>query len=70
MTKPLWAPSAEEVERAGLTRFAAFVRERRGVEAPDYAALHAWSVAEPAAFWGSVWDFCGVVAAARGDTVL
>ena len=70
MTKPLWAPSAEEVERAGLTRFAAFVRERRGVEAPDYAALHAWSVAEPTAFWGSVWDFCGVVAAARGDTVL
>ncbi len=70
MNQPLWAPSAEAVERAGLTRFAAFVRERHGVEAPDYAALHAWSVAEPAAFWDSVWDFCGVVAAAKGDTVL
>ena len=70
MSGPLWAPSAEDVERAGLTRFTAFVRERHGVEAPDYAALHAWSVAEPAAFWDSVWDFCGVVAAAKGDAVL
>ena len=70
MRSPLWAPSAAEVERAGLTRFAAFVRGRHGVEAPDYAALHAWSVAEPAAFWDSVWDFCGVVAAAKGGTVL
>ena len=70
MSGPLWTPSAEEVERAAITRFAAFVRERHGVEAPDYAALHAWSVAEPAAFWSSIWDFCGVVAAAKGDTVL
>ena len=70
MTEPLWAPGAEEVERAGLTRFAAFVRERHGVEAPDYAALHAWSVAEPAAFWDSVWEHCGVVAAAKGSAVL
>ena len=70
MSEPLWAPSAEEVERAGLTRFAAFVRARHGVEAPDYAALHAWSVAEPAAFWDSVWEHCGVVAAAKGGTVL
>ena len=70
MSEPLWEPSREEVERAGLTRFAAFVRARHGVEAPDYAALHAWSVAEPAAFWDSVWDFCGVVAAEKGGTVL
>ena len=69
MSAPLWAPSAEEIERAGITRFAAFVRERHGVDAPDYPALHAWSVAEPAAFWDSVWEHCGVVAAAKGGTV-
>ena len=38
---------------------------RRTTRAPCIA----WSVAEPAAFWSSVWDFCGVVAAAKGDTV-
>ena len=70
MSGPLWAPSAEEVDRAGLTRFAAFVRARHGLGAPDYAALHAWSVAEPAAFWDSVWDHCEVVAAEKGGTVL
>lgn len=70
MRSPLWTPDAEEVERAGLTRFAAFARERHGVEAPDYAALHAWSVTEPAAFWDGVWDFCEVVAAAKGSAVL
>ena len=69
MSEPLWAPSARQVEEAELTRFAAFVRERHGVEPRD-AALHAWSLADPAAFWGCVWDFCGVVAATRGDTVL
>ena len=70
MTGPLWEPRPEDVERAGLTRFTTFVRERHGVEAPDYAALHAWSVAEPAAFWDSVWEHCGVVAAAKGGAVL
>ena len=70
MSEPLWAPGAEEVERAAITRFAAFVRERHGVETPDYAGLHAWSVAEPAAFWEAVWDFCAVVAAKKGSVVL
>ncbi|WP_433803808.1 acetoacetate--CoA ligase [Actinomycetospora sp. CA-084318] len=32
----------------------------RGLEFDDYAALWRWSVAEPEAFWGSIWDFHGV----------
>ena len=32
-----------------------------GAKLPDYDALHAWSVADPGAFWDLVWDFCGVV---------
>jgi acetoacetyl-CoA synthetase len=39
------------------------------VRIPDYAALHRWSIAEPEAFWGSVWDFCGIVAETRGERV-
>ena len=36
--------------------------ERRFAESlPDYAALHAWSIAERAEFWSAVWDFCGVL---------
>jgi acetoacetyl-CoA synthetase len=52
---PLWAPSAD---RADATRLAAF---RRRAGAPDYDALHAWSIEQPEEFWPLVWDDCGVV---------
>ena len=54
---PLWRPSADRVNNAALTRFAAPL----GFAPPDYAALHAWSVANRGAFWRQVWDFCDVV---------
>jgi acetoacetyl-CoA synthetase len=56
---PIWTPSLFRIADANLTRFSAFV-ERRGVAAPDYAALHRWSVDEPAAFWEAFWEFSGV----------
>ena len=56
-TAPLWQPGAERVARAALTRFAAPL----GFAPPDYAALHAWSIAHRDAFWRAVWDFCDVV---------
>ena len=70
MSEPLWRPSEERVARANITRFAREVRERHGVPAGDYRALHRWSVDEPAAFWSEVWDFGEVVAARRGEEVL
>jgi acetoacetyl-CoA synthetase len=66
---PLWAPSARRVRDANLTAFRDAVRERHGVETSGFAELHRWSVTEPAAFWESVWDWCGVVGD-PGDTVV
>jgi acetoacetyl-CoA synthetase len=46
------------------TRLTAFTHEferRLGVALPDYGALHAASVRDAAAFWRTVWDFCGVI---------
>ncbi len=51
MTAPLWIPSPE---RAAATHLAAFTRTAATAAArplDDYWALHAWSVAEPQAFW-------------------
>jgi acetoacetyl-CoA synthetase len=51
----------------------AFMREARtrwGIAAEDYAALHRWSVAEPAQFWQSVWSFCGVIGDERDGPAL
>ena len=64
-SEPLWRPSARRVREAALTRFAAQV----GFAPPDYAALHAWSVAEREAFWAAVWDF-GEVVGTRGSAAV
>ena len=66
MSDVLWRPSPEQVANANLTRFAAMARERHGVSAGDYAALHRWSIEDRAAFWSAVWDY-GTVIGDRGD---
>ena len=70
MTEPLWTPSAERLACARLGRFMAEVRDRWSVEAADYGALHAWSVAEPAQFWRSLWDFSGIVGDGPGARIV
>ena len=69
MTEALWTPSAERLACARLGRFMAEVRARWGVEAADYGALHAWSVAEPAQFWRSLWDFAGIIGDGPGARI-
>ena len=56
MTEPLWTPSAERLKSARLGRFMKEVRATWDVNVADYGALHAWSIAEPAQFWRSMWD--------------
>ncbi len=51
---PLWNPSPEQVKSAALTRW---IDDFGG----SYRVLHAWSVAEPGAFWSTVWDRFGVL---------
>ncbi len=52
---PIWTPSPASVTGS---RLAAFARDQ-GLD--DFEAVHAWSVAEPGAFWAAAWDFCGLV---------
>ena len=54
----LWPPDPDQP--GPLARFAGWVREHRGVDAPDYAALHAWSVDDLEGFWSAVAEFLGV----------
>ena len=66
MSEMLWSPSRERIANANLTRFTALVRERHGVNAGDYAALHRWSIEHRAAFWSAVWEYAAVIGD-RGD---
>ena len=61
MAEMLWQPSPERIAGANITRFAALVCERHGVDAGDYAALHRWSIENRAAFWSTVWEYGGVI---------
>jgi acetoacetyl-CoA synthetase len=68
----LWQPGPAEVERARITGYRRWLASDRGVALPGdtgtggYRELHAWSVTEPGAFWGSLWDYFGVLGE-RGD---
>src|SRR5919109_3493684 len=69
MDRPLWTPSSERIERANITRFIRFANADRTIGASDYEALYAWSIAQPAEFWTTMWDFGGIRSAARGPRV-
>ena len=63
--RPLWEPSAEQVQRANLTRFIAEIGARGG-RVRDFASLYHWSVERPEDFWPAVWRFVGIQARERG----
>ena len=48
---PLWTPSAARADRTHLAAFMRAAAAAAGRPLGDYWALHAWSVAEPNAFW-------------------
>ena len=48
---PLWTPSAPRAARTHLAAFARAASAAAGRPLDDYWALHAWSIAEPDAFW-------------------
>ncbi len=49
------------MEAATITRYARWIAETRGVEVTgSYDELWRWSVADPEAFWASIWEFFAV----------
>ncbi|NJD88912.1 MAG: acetoacetate--CoA ligase [Betaproteobacteria bacterium] len=68
--QPLWAPTPERAAATRMASFIDFVNERHGTAIAGYDSLHRFSVERLEDFWGAVWDFCGVVAQARGTTVV
>jgi hypothetical protein len=53
-TAPLWAPSAERVERTAMTRYMRWPSDRRDLSFADYHELWDWSTTEIEAFWQSI----------------
>ncbi len=57
MTKPIWAPSPDRIDKAVVTRFRSCVNARRQLQLTDYAALEDWSLSHPTGFWSELAHF-------------
>jgi acetoacetyl-CoA synthetase len=68
--EPLWEPTAQDRERAEMTRFMHWAGERSGRTFVDYGGLWEWSVSEVEEFWAAVWEYCGVRASRPYERVL
>jgi|SRR5581483_856284 len=51
---PVRTPSEEEIRRAHLTEFQAWLKQHRGLEFGNYEALWGWSVHDLEGFWDAV----------------
>ena len=68
--KTLWEPSEAFQRNANITRYMGWLREEKGRDFLDYAALWEWSVDDLEGFWASIWEFGGVKAAKPYSAVL
>jgi len=70
MGKLLWQPTEQRKKNANITRFMEFVNRRHNRSFRSYQELHDWSVNCLPDFWTCVWDFVGVRASRRFETVV
>ncbi|HIJ36178.1 MAG TPA: acetoacetate--CoA ligase [Deltaproteobacteria bacterium] len=66
----LWEPSEALKSGANVTKYMAWLKEKKGLEFPDYNALWQWSVTEKEDFWESLWEFFEIMASRTYDKVL
>ncbi|WP_375142887.1 acetoacetate--CoA ligase [Pelagibacterium sp. 26DY04] len=57
----LWKADDARKHASALWHFAEATAHLHGAEPDDYAALHAWSVSEPEAFYSALWDHLDIV---------
>ncbi|MFH1639978.1 MAG: acetoacetate--CoA ligase [Chloroflexota bacterium] len=70
MKTPLWEPSQERKDSAGMIWFMDYVNRRYAQKIGSYDELHRWSVENLPDFWAAMWDFCEVKASKPYDAVL
>jgi acetoacetyl-CoA synthetase len=66
----LWTPPADWRETTEIGRFMNWLRDDRDCRLDSYRDLWQWSITDLGGFWGAVWDFFGLRAAAPFERVL
>ncbi len=67
---PLWQASREAIGNSNLNAYQRFIKGEHGVAFDNYQQFHQWSVDHTEDFWESIWQFSGVIASRRYNTVL
>lgn len=67
---PLWEPSEKLKENALITRYMRWLEDEKNFSFEDYGALWEWSVNDLEGFWGSLWEYFGVMSTQRYESVL
>jgi acetoacetyl-CoA synthetase len=70
MRKPLWIPSEEHIKEANITRFINLVNGKYGLQIDSYDKLHRWSIENASDFWAAMWEFGGIKASRKYETVV
>jgi acetoacetyl-CoA synthetase len=58
----LWEPSEQQKANANITRYMAWIKDKKGLDFTSYDALWDWSTSDLEGFWASVWEFFAVKA--------
>lgn len=66
----IWRPSPAQIQNSQLHAYMQWLREHKGLEFADYAALWQWSVDHLEDFWASVWDYFDILHSAPYTQVL
>jgi len=64
VSKPLWIPSQERIQKSNFTRYFSFLKKEYQLEfnSHSYAELYQWSIEDIPTFWESIWKFCEIKA--------
>ena len=70
LPKLLWAPTEGQIKRTNLTHFIEFINNKHNFEFNTYYQLYNWSIENIPDFWEALWDFVGIIASKKYDTVV
>ncbi|UCD32519.1 MAG: acetoacetate--CoA ligase [Desulfobacterales bacterium] len=70
MTKLLWKPSQESIERTNMYQFMNAINKTFDQHFTDYSSLYQWSIENIPEFWASMWKFAGIKASKPYDQVI
>lgn len=70
MKTVLWQPSEQLKNEANLTCFINRVNEKYNLQLSSYPELYDWSIENLQDFWATMWDYGGIRASRKSDTVV